>query len=235
MPTCQMWRESRRPRVQQPRPAGKDKLLPARAMAHRRPPSRVASGRSIPSSPGRSRAAPAAGRYPEAGGQPRVLSACGGELQALFQVAGRPIAAGVPVGVLLDGQVPHVPGVAAVVPQHRLLGGGGDQPVPGHANTLSNATDISGEVTRRFLPSQRTGRSTPRLEMSSGPWPGSGRRFARDHWRVSFPADSVGIGTTARQACPNRVTTWFRSPVAWAAAPVAWAATLRTLWEWMQP
>jgi len=64
--------------------------------------------------------------------------------------------------VLLDGQVPHVPGVAAVVPQHRLLGGRGEQPVPGHTNTLSNTTDISGELKRRLLPSLKTGASTPR-------------------------------------------------------------------------
>jgi hypothetical protein len=66
------------------------------------------------------------------------------------------------VGVLLDGQVPDVPGVAAVVPQHRLLGGRGEQPVPGHANTLSDTADISGEVKRRFLPGLKTGVSTPR-------------------------------------------------------------------------
>jgi hypothetical protein len=52
--------------------------------------------------------------------------------------------------------------VAAVVPQHRLLGGRGEQPVPGHANTLANTTDISGEVKRRFLPSLKAGVSTPR-------------------------------------------------------------------------
>jgi hypothetical protein len=67
------------------------------------------------------------------------------------------------VGVLLDGEVPDVPGVAAVVPQHRLLGGGGEQPVPGHANTLSDAADISGEVTRRFLPGLKAEVSTPRF------------------------------------------------------------------------
>jgi hypothetical protein len=66
------------------------------------------------------------------------------------------------VGVLLDGEVPHVPGVPAVVPQHRFLGGRGDEPVPGHTNTLSDTTDISGEVTRRFLPGLKTGVSTPR-------------------------------------------------------------------------
>jgi hypothetical protein len=64
--------------------------------------------------------------------------------------------------VLLDGEVPHVPGVAAVVPQHRFLGGGGDEPVPGHTNTLSDTADISEEVKRRFLPGLKTGVSTPR-------------------------------------------------------------------------
>ena len=98
-----------------------------------------------------------------AGGQPRVLGSRLGELPALLQVAGSALAARTPVGVLLDGQVPHVPGVAAVVPQHRLLGGGGEQPVPGHANTLANTTDISGEVERRFLPGLKAGVSTPRF------------------------------------------------------------------------
>jgi hypothetical protein len=65
--------------------------------------------------------------------------------------------------VLLDGQVLARPGVAAVVPQHRFLGGRGEQPVPGHTNTLSSITDISGEVTRRFLPGLKTGVSTPRF------------------------------------------------------------------------
>ena len=85
-----------------------------------------------------------------------------GELPALLQVARRALAAGVPVGVLLDGQVPDVPSVAAVVPQHRFLGGAGVQPEPGHANTLSDTTDISGEVTRRFRPGLEAGVSTPR-------------------------------------------------------------------------
>ena len=50
----------------------------------------------------------------------------------------------------------------AWVPQHRFLGGGGEQPVPGHANTLSNTADNSGEVKRRFLPRLQAGASTPR-------------------------------------------------------------------------
>ena len=69
----------------------------------------------------------------------------------------------VEVGVLLDGEVPDVPGVAAVVPQHCLLGGRGEQPVPGHANTLSDTADISGEVKRRFLPALKAGVPTPRF------------------------------------------------------------------------
>jgi hypothetical protein len=52
--------------------------------------------------------------------------------------------------------------VAALVPQRRFLGGGGVAPVPGHANTLSDTTDISGEVKRRSLPGLKTGVCTPR-------------------------------------------------------------------------
>jgi len=96
-------------------------------------------------------------------GQPRVPGAGGGELPALLQVARRARPAGVPVRVLLDGQVPHIPGMAAVVPQHRFLGGRGEQPVPGHTNTLSDGTDISGEVTRRFFPGLKTGVWSPRF------------------------------------------------------------------------
>ena len=97
-----------------------------------------------------------------ADGQPRVFRPGLGELPALLQVARGVPAAWVPVGVLLDGQVPDVPGVAAVVPQHRLLGETGDEPVPGHANTLSDTPDISGEVKRRVLPGLKTGVSTLR-------------------------------------------------------------------------
>ncbi len=96
-------------------------------------------------------------------GQPRELRARLGELPTLLQVARGTLPAGTPVLVLLDGQVPDVPGVAAMVPQHRLLGGSGDQPVSGHTNILSTITDISGEVKRRFLPGLKAGASTPRF------------------------------------------------------------------------
>ena len=141
-------------------PDDPEPLIPP-GLAPRRPPGRVAPGRRSGHRPG---------EVPQrlllhhlgAGGQPRVLRAGGGELPALLQVARRALAARAPVRVLLDGEVPDVPGVAAVVPQHRFLGGRGEQPVPGHANTLANATDISGEVKRRFLPGLKAGVSTPR-------------------------------------------------------------------------
>jgi hypothetical protein len=98
-----------------------------------------------------------------AGRQPWVPGPGGGELPALFQVARRAGAAGVPVGVLFDGQVLGVPGVSAVVPQHCFLGGCGVEPVPGHANILSDGAGISGEVKRRFLPGLKAGVSTPRF------------------------------------------------------------------------
>ena len=110
--------------------------------------------------PERSPAAPAA--VPSGSPRPATDTLRGrGELSALLQVAGRTLTARPPVRVLLDRQVPHVPGVAAVAPQHGLLAGRG-QPVPGHANTISNTTDISGEVKRRFLPGLKARASTPR-------------------------------------------------------------------------
>jgi len=86
--------------------------------------------------------------------QPRVLRPGLGELPALFQEARRAGPARTPVRVLLDSEVPHVPGVRAVASQHGFLGGRGKQPVAGHANTLAIVTDISGEVKRRFLPAK---------------------------------------------------------------------------------
>jgi hypothetical protein len=83
------------------------------------------------------------------------------ELSALLRVTWRTLPARMPVRVLLNCKVPHVPGVRAVTPQYRLLGGRGDQTIPAHTNTLANSADISGEVRRRFLPVPKTGISTP--------------------------------------------------------------------------
>ena len=93
--------------------------------------------------------------------QPGVLRPYGGQLATLFHETGGALPARVPVLVLLDGQVPHVPGLAAVVPQHRVLGGCGEQSVSGHTNTLASTPDILGEVRRRFLPVLKTEISAP--------------------------------------------------------------------------
>jgi hypothetical protein len=85
-------------------------------------------------------------------GQPWILGPGGGELPTLLQVARSARAAPVPALVLLDGQVPHVPGMGTVLLQHGLLGRRGKQPVSGHTNTLSIIADISREVKRRVSP-----------------------------------------------------------------------------------
>jgi hypothetical protein len=68
-----------------------------------------------------------------------------------------------PVDRAAETRFQKVPGVGAVVPQYRFLGGCGVEPVPGHANTLSDGADISGEVKRRFLPGLKARVSTPRF------------------------------------------------------------------------
>ena len=77
-------------------------------------------------------------------GKPRVLRAGSGELPALLQVARSALAPQAPVSVLLDREVPNIAGVAAVFPQHRLLGGREDQTVPGHTNILANEATFLG-------------------------------------------------------------------------------------------
>ena len=96
------------------------------------------------------------------GSQPRMLRPGLGELPALIDIAWRPRAARAPVRVLLDGQIPHVPGVRAVIAHYRLLGGRGEQPVSGHTNTVAMTTDISGGVKQRFLPGPKASVSAPR-------------------------------------------------------------------------
>jgi riboflavin biosynthesis pyrimidine reductase len=55
-------------------------------------------------------------------GQPRVLSPGFGELSALLQVSWSACPARAPVRVLFHGHVPHVPSLAAMIPQHGFLG-----------------------------------------------------------------------------------------------------------------
>jgi hypothetical protein len=66
------------------------------------------------------------------------------------------------VRVLLDGQIPHVPGVRTVIAHCHFLGGRGQQPVSGHTNTVAMTTDISGGVKQRFLPGPKASASAPR-------------------------------------------------------------------------
>ena len=96
------------------------------------------------------------------GSQPCMLRPGLGELPALLDIAWRPRAARAPVRVLLDGQIPHVPGVRAVIAHCRFLGGRGQQPVSGHTNTVAMTTDISGGVKQRFLPGPKASVSAPR-------------------------------------------------------------------------
>ncbi len=145
-----------------PAPAYDPESLMSSGLAPRRPPSRISwveeSGHRLGEVPQRLLL-----HHLGTCGQPWELRPRLGELSALLQVAWGALPAGMPVLVLLDGEVPDVTGVAAVVPQHRFLGRCGEQPVPRHANVLSTATDISGEVKRRFLPGLKAGISTPRF------------------------------------------------------------------------
>jgi hypothetical protein len=45
--------------------------------------------------------------------------------------------------VLLDGEVPHVPGVATMLGQYRRLLGGRKQPKSRHASNVATTTDKS--------------------------------------------------------------------------------------------
>jgi hypothetical protein len=86
-----------------------------------------------------------------------------GQLDCLCAVAGCALAAGAPPGLLLDGQVPHIPGVGAMLGEDDLLRWRWHHPVPGHESNLITTADISGEVKRRFLPSLKAGVATPRI------------------------------------------------------------------------
>jgi len=137
-----------------------ESLVPA-GLAPRRPPGWVARvekrGRGLGEVPQRLLL-----YHLRARGQPGVLGAGGGELSTLFQVAGCALAAWVPVLVLLDREVPDVAGVSTMFPHDYFLDRGGKQSVSGHTNILTNRNDISGEVRRRFLPSQKAWAPTPR-------------------------------------------------------------------------
>ena len=84
--------------------------------------------------------------------QPCKLCPRCSELTALLQIAWGALAARPPVLLLLDSQIPHEPGMRAVLQQHSSLHLRGLETVPGHASTLAPGNDIlhhEGRV-RRF-------------------------------------------------------------------------------------
>jgi hypothetical protein len=72
--------------------------------------------------------------------QPVVLSTGGGQLCTLLVVARR-AAAGLPVPLLLDGQVPYISGVATMLRQRRLLKWGRKQSVARHIFNVATTSD----------------------------------------------------------------------------------------------
>ncbi|MDT5348179.1 MAG: hypothetical protein QOH91_1466, partial [Mycobacterium sp.] len=81
----------------------------------------------------------------------------------LLIVTGR-LAAWLPVPLLLDGQIPHEPRMAAVFGQSCSLLKTRKQPKPAHINNLGKSTDnMTKGGKRRFLPRQDPWVSAPQI------------------------------------------------------------------------
>jgi hypothetical protein len=95
-----------------------------------------------------------------AGRQPIMLGAGRRQLSALLVVTGR-TATGLPMLLLLDGQIPHIPGMATMLRQHHRLLRSRKQPVSRHASNVTATTDKSpkGEAA---LPHPAEARGFPR-------------------------------------------------------------------------
>ena len=83
--------------------------------------------------------------------QPAVLGANCGQLSGLLVVPRRAPAA-LPVLLLLDSQIPHIPSVAAMLAQRRRLFRGRKQPIPRRSATISATTDKSPKGGAAFPP-----------------------------------------------------------------------------------
>jgi len=83
--------------------------------------------------------------------QPLVHGAGRGQLSALLVVAGR-AASGLPVLLLLDRQVPHIPGIATMPRQRPRLLSGRKKPVTRHASNIIATTDKSLKGEAAFRP-----------------------------------------------------------------------------------
>ena len=140
-----------------PRSGGPATRLALRRGGGRRP------GRRTPSWPGRSRAGPAAGpsgsRRPATGAPAAPGWAPGTAPGSPARPGGGPGAGGRTARRPGSTRTGHARSGPAAPPAGR----GWEQPVPRHANTLSDTTDVSGEVTRRFPPGLKARVSTPRF------------------------------------------------------------------------
>jgi hypothetical protein len=112
---------------------------------------------------------PASGRCPQLlhglrpSGQPAVFGAGCRQLGTLFVVTRR-LAAWLPVLLLLDGKIPHKPGMTTVLGQCCRLPNAGKQPKPAHSNNLGTTTDNPPKGgRRRFRPRLKPGASTPQI------------------------------------------------------------------------
>jgi hypothetical protein len=85
------------------------------------------------------------------GRQPAVFGPGRSQLATLLVVARR-VAAGLPVLLLFDGQVPHKPGMATVFDHHCRLLRAGKQPKSAHLDNLGSTTDNMLKMRRAFFP-----------------------------------------------------------------------------------
>ena len=83
-----------------------------------------------------------------------VVPGTGRSQLSTLLVVTRRAATGLPMQLLLDGQVPHVPGVATMLGQHRLLFSGRKQTITRHVRNVVNSTDklSKGEAARISTP-----------------------------------------------------------------------------------
>ncbi len=85
------------------------------------------------------------------GRQPRIFGARGGQLRTLLVVARRATAR-LPMLLLLDRQIPNIPGVAAVLSQPRRLLSSRKQPITRHTENLAPTTDTTQKGEAATLP-----------------------------------------------------------------------------------
>lgn len=88
--------------------------------------------------------------------QPRKLGACRGQLSTLLVVARR-TAPGAPMLLLLNRQIPHIPGVTTVLSKPNRLLGSRKQPVARHSHNVATTTDNTPKGDAAFRPPAQAG------------------------------------------------------------------------------